>query len=143
MPDVLTPKQRSFNMSRIRGSNTSPERAVRAGLRAAGVVGYRIHSSLLGKPDVVFPKARLVVFIDGCFWHRCPVDYREPSTRQDFWRKKIEGNVARDRQVNRILASKGWKIMRIWEHEVKEQPEKVVRNLIEQISKPSQRRRRR
>lgn len=130
-------------MSRIRGSNTSPERAVRAGLRAAGVVGYRIHSSLLGKPDVVFPKARLVVFIDGCFWHRCPVDYREPSTRQDFWRKKIEGNVARDRQVNRILASKGWKIMRIWEHEVKEQPEKVVRNLIEQISKPSQRRRRR
>ena len=139
MPDILTPEQRSFNMSRIRGSNTSPERIVRAGLRAAGIAGYRIHSSLPGKPDIVFPRARLAVFIDGCFWHRCPEDYHEPGTRTVFWRKKIEDNVRRDRRINGILAAQGWNVIRIWEHEVSADPEQAVRSLAVRLknSRPS------
>ena len=129
MPDVLTPEQRSFNMSRIRGKDTSPERIVRAGLRAASITGYRVNSTLPGKPDIVFPRARLAVFIDGCFWHRCPKDYREPGTRRDFWRKKIGHNVERDRQVDGILAGQGWTVVRFWEHEVSANPEQVVRSL--------------
>jgi DNA mismatch endonuclease Vsr len=74
VPDVLTSKQRSFNMSRIRGKNTSPERIVRTRPRAAKITGYRIHSSLPGRQDIVFPRAKLAVFVDGCFWHRCPKD---------------------------------------------------------------------
>ena len=129
MPDVLTSEQRSFNMSRIRGRDTSPERAVRAGLRAARIAGYRVNSALPGKPDIVFPRVRLAVFIDGCFWHRCPKDYREPETRRDFWRRKIERNVERDRQVDGILAAQGWTVIRIWEHEVNASPEQVVQSL--------------
>ncbi|QQG48730.1 MAG: very short patch repair endonuclease [archaeon] len=135
MPDVLTPGQRSLNMSRIRGRNTSPERIVRAGLKDAKITDYRIHSSLPGKPDIVFPKARLAVFIDGCFWHRCPEDYQEPDTRKDFWRKKIAGNVLRDRHVDGILTGTGWTVMRIWEHDVKARPEHVIRLLAAGLKK--------
>lgn len=116
-------------MSRIRGKNTSPEKLVRGGLRAAGFTGYRTNSSLPGRPDIIFPKARLAVFVDGCFWHKCPEDYKEPDTRKDFWKKKIERNVIRDRQVNGILSSQGWTVVRFWEHQVKASPEVVVQSI--------------
>jgi DNA mismatch endonuclease, patch repair protein len=129
MTDVLTPQQRSFNMSRIRGRDTRPETEVRAGLRAAGMRGYRTHSSLAGKPDIVFPSAKLAIFVDGCFWHKCPLDYQEPETRRDFWAKKINGNVDRDKKVDKILTDSGWKVLRIWEHEVRKSPESVVETI--------------
>jgi DNA mismatch endonuclease, patch repair protein len=126
MTDVLSPGQRSFNMSRIRGKDTNPEIQVRFLLRSAGIKGYRANSSLIGKPDLVFPKARLAIFVDGCFWHKCPLDYKEPRTRKKFWAKKIAGNIRRDRVVNNTLSSEGWIVLRIWEHQIKRDPSKVV-----------------
>ena len=126
MTDVLTKKQRSFNMSRIRGTNTAPEKVVRAGLRAAGVRGFRVNYPILGKPDIAFPVSRLAVFVDGCFWLRCRVDYQPPQTRKRFWASKISRNLARDRRVERALQDDGWAVLRVWEHEVKDDPEGVV-----------------
>ncbi len=130
MTDVLTPKQRTYNMSRIRGKNTVPEIKLRKMLFAAGIRGYRIHYNLPGKPDIVFVKKKIAVFIDGCFWHKCPVDFQEPENRKEFWMKKIQSNVDRDKKVNAQLKNDGWTVIRIWEHEIKKGPEEVVKKII-------------
>ena len=130
MPDVLTPEQRKLNMSRIRGKNTTPEMTIRKKLYSCGIRGYRIHYNLPGKPDIVFIRKRVVVFIDGCFWHKCPVDFQEPETRKEFWLDKIEKNVLRDRKIDSELTGQGWKILRIWEHEVKKDPDSVVSRIV-------------
>jgi len=135
MTDVLTENQRKFNMSRIRGKNTGPEIKVRKLLFSNSIRGYRIHYSLPGKPDIVFIKKKIVIFIDGCFWHKCPVDFQEPKTRNEFWMKKINSNVERDQEVNKQLLNDGWKVIRFWEHEVKNQPEIVVKKIIELLEK--------
>jgi len=116
-------------MSRIRGKNTGPEVKIRKMLFSGGIRGYRVHYDLPGKPDIVFVKKKIAVFIDGCFWHRCPVDFQEPQTRKEFWMKKIESNVARDERNTRQLAEAGWTVLRIWEHEVRKEPEAVVRRI--------------
>jgi DNA mismatch endonuclease (patch repair protein) len=116
MPDVLTPKQRQLNMSRIRGRDTKPEMLVRRGLHARGL-RYCLHDRRLpGRPDLVFPKYHTVVFIHGCFWHAhgCALS-KLPGTRQDFWQKKLEGNVARDRRILSALQVSGWRVLVIWE----------------------------
>ena len=130
MTDVLTPEQRKFNMSRIRGKNTQPELIIRKLLYSKGVKGYRIHYKLPGKPDIVFIKRRLVIFIDGCFWHKCPIDFKEPKTRKEFWMTKINSNVLRDQINQNLLKSAGWTVIRIWEHEVRKNPEEVVERII-------------
>ncbi len=128
MTDVHTKEQRSFNMSRIRGKNTSPEIKLREALHANGMRGYRLHYKLLGKPDIVFTKARLVIFIDGCFWHKCPKCFVKPRTRVKFWEEKINSNVKRDCEITEGLTEDGWVVIRIWEHEVGE-------NLLEIVDK--------
>jgi DNA mismatch endonuclease (patch repair protein) len=133
MTDVLTPEQRAYNMSRIRGKNTAPEIKLRKMLFAAGVRGYRIHYNLPGKPDIVFVRKKIIVFVDGCFWHKCPADFQEPETRKDFWMKKIQSNIDRDKKINTQLKREGWTIIRIWEHEIKEEPENVVKKIIAQL----------
>jgi len=133
MTDVLTPEQRTYNMSRIRGKNTAPEIKLRKMLFAAGIRGYRIHYNLPGKPDIVFLKRKIAVFIDGCFWHKCPVDFQEPETRKEFWLEKIQSNIDRDKKINKQLKHEGWTIIRIWEHEIKKEPEKVVKKIIAQL----------
>ncbi len=130
MTDVLTPKQRTYNMSRIRGKNTVPEIKLRKMLFASGIRGYRIHYELPGKPDIVFVKKKIAIFVDGCFWHRCPVDFQEPDTRKEFWMKKIQSNIDRDKKVNELLKNEGWTVFRIWEHEIKKEPEDVVKKII-------------
>lgn len=117
--DVLTRQQRRYCMSRIRGRNTRPEVALRSALRAFGI-HYRFGSHLPGRPDLVVSAARLAIFIDGCFWHQCPKHFVMPRTRHDFWRMKIERNTRRDRQVNEQLKQAGWKVIRVWEHDVKD-----------------------
>ncbi|MET2522953.1 very short patch repair endonuclease [Ralstonia sp. SM1884_UCD616_TZ26] len=116
MADVLTPEQRQLNMSRIRGRDTKPEMLVRSGLHARGL-RYRLHDrSLPGRPDLVFPKFHTAVFIHGCFWHAhgCALS-KLPATRQDFWKKKLEGNAARDRKAIEALQADGWRVLVIWE----------------------------
>jgi DNA mismatch endonuclease, patch repair protein len=116
MPDVLTPEQRQLNMSRVRGRDTKPEMLVRRGLHARGL-RYRLHDRKLpGRPDLVFPKYRTALFVHGCFWHAhsCALS-KLPATRQDFWKKKLEGNAARDRRAIDALRSDGWRVLVIWE----------------------------
>lgn len=130
MTDVLTPEQRKCNMSRIRGKNTEPEIMFRKLLFSHGIRGYRIHYDLSGKPDVVFIKKKIAIFIDGCFWHKCPECFQEPETRKEFWMKKIHSNVDRDMKVNEQLRKDGWTIIRFWEHEVRKSPDSVIEKII-------------
>lgn len=119
MADVLTKKQRSFCMSRIRSKNTKPEIILRKALCEAGIRGYRLSYALLGKPDMVFPVRKVAIFLDGCFWHKCPKCYRPPKSRKSFWIKKIAANVVRDKKVTRQLKKEGWTVLRFWTHELK------------------------
>lgn len=134
MTDVLTPAQRKLNMSRIRGKDTSPEIKIRKLLFSKGVRGYRIKNKLPGKPDIVFPGKRVAIFIDGCFWHKCPLHFQEPGTRKEFWVKKIDRNVERDKEINRKLEETGWEVIRVWEHQVRENPDLVVVEIINRLN---------
>ena len=116
--DVLSPSQRSRCMSRNKGRDTGPEISLRRSCWAIGL-RYRLHTKLPGRPDIVFPGAKVVVFVDGCFWHGCPEHYVAPKTRQEFWRAKRESNRQRDRKVNDALDSAGWHVLRIWEHDLR------------------------
>lgn len=116
MPLKLT---RSENMSRIRGKNTKPEIQLRKALWEKGF-RFRINIDLPGRPDLVFPKSQIAIFVDGCFWHGCPLHYSAPATRQEFWQKKLRDNVLRDIAVDDELISMNWKVLRIWQHELKD-----------------------
>lgn len=118
MADVLTPEQRRLNMSRIRGSNTKPEMLLRSALHLKGL-RFRLHRrDLPGCPDIVFPTARLAIFVDGCFWHGCPEHAVKPKTNAKFWADKLSKNKERDRKVMRTLEQQGWTVVRFWEHEI-------------------------
>ena len=94
------------------------------------MTGWRRGSKLTGKPDFVFPKLKLAVFVDGCFWHGCPLHATQPKINAAFWRKKIAANQARDRLVNRTLRSLGWRVLRVWEHElVRRNEQRLIRRL--------------
>jgi len=114
--DVLTPDQRRLNMSRIRARDTKPEMLIRRGLHARGL-RYRLHDrSLPGRPDLVFSRRAVAVFVHGCFWHLhgCALS-KLPSARQSFWRKKLEQNAARDLKNIEALQACGWRVLVIWE----------------------------
>lgn len=106
-------------MSGIRGKDTKPEMIVRKALHRAGY-RYRLHvKDLPGKPDIVLPKYKTVIFVHGCFWHRHDCEkFKWPKTRPEFWREKIEGNVERDRETVSDLEKLGWKVLLVWECEV-------------------------
>jgi DNA mismatch endonuclease, patch repair protein len=119
MADVLTKAKRSEVMSRVRGSgNKETELALVKLLRSHGVTGWRRKQNVFGKPDFVFTKARLAVFVDGCFWHGCPKHARQPKSNRAFWRRKLANNKKRDQLVNLMLRRAGWRVLRIWEHEL-------------------------
>lgn len=116
MADVVSPGKRSEMMSGIRGKNTKPELAIRRGLFRHGF-RFRVHvSKLPGKPDIVLPKHRTVVLVNGCFWHghECSL-FKWPSTRVDFWTKKIETNRKHDAQSLEELRTQGWRTLVVWE----------------------------
>lgn len=119
MTDVLTPEQRKYNMSRIRSKNTKPELMLRKLMSKNRIRGYRIHSEIYGKPDIVFSKYRLAIFIDGCFWHKCKQCFIVPETNKKFWMKKIRSNVRRDKIVNRMLHKEGYSVIRFPEHAIR------------------------
>jgi DNA mismatch endonuclease (patch repair protein) len=117
MTDVLTPEQRSYNMSRIRSVGTQPEMRVRRLLHGMGL-RYRLHrKDLPGKPDLVFPAARAVLFVHGCFWHmhRCKYGKPAPATNQDFWARKRRSNAERDTRNRKALRAAGWQVFEVWE----------------------------
>lgn len=134
MADVHTPEQRSYNMSRIRGKNTKPEELVRKYLFSQGFRYRKNDARLPGKPDIVLPKYKTVIFVNGCFWHAhegCKY-FVWPKNNADFWKKKIKGNIQRDNSNYRLLAHQGWKIIVVWECELKK---KVVEQTLEKLVK--------
>lgn len=117
MVDRLSTEERSHLMSLIRSKGTSPEIRLRKALWFAGL-RYRLKNQLPGKPDIIFPAAKVAVFVDGCFWHGCPIHGRVPKSNQAFWLKKFTHNIARDIAAEAALAAQGWLALRFWEHEV-------------------------
>jgi DNA mismatch endonuclease Vsr len=106
-------------MSRIRKYDSVPEMTLRKALWRCGLRGWRLYrQDIPGNPDVAFVSHRLAVFVDGCFWHKCPSCFRRPHTRLRYWDAKIEGNVARDMTQGARLRRQGWRVLRFWEHEV-------------------------
>jgi DNA mismatch endonuclease (patch repair protein) len=134
MADVLTREQRSYNMSQIRGRDTKPEMLLRKALWNMGF-RYRVHYKLPGRPDIVFVSKRVVIFIDGCFWHGCPEHMVRPKTNSKFWNTKIQGNIDRDERTSIVLRSEGWTVLRFWEHEVEEELFRVVKKVKHILSK--------
>ena len=125
MPDDRTLAQRSEAMRRVRGKDTSCELRLRSALHKRGL-RYSLRRRLPGRPDIVFVRARVVVFVDGCFWHGCPAHCRMPSSNQSYWGAKIDRNMARDRRVARELRSLGWRVVRVWEHDVNKRLERCA-----------------
>ena len=112
---------RSQIMARVRSSgNESTEGKFALLLRAARLTGWRRSRPLFGSPDYVFPKAKLAIFVDGCFWHGCPRCYRAPKSNVPYWRLKIERNRTRDLQVKKELRKRGWAVLRFWECQLKD-----------------------
>jgi DNA mismatch endonuclease (patch repair protein) len=132
MTDVHSPSQRSYNMSRIRGKDTRPEKTVRSLLRAEGV-RYRSNAkNLPGKPDIVLPTHRIVIFVHGCFWHRhknCRFT-TNPKVNSQFWEAKFARTVERDGQNIRSLKQMGWKVLIVWECSTKKSTAAVRRKLL-------------
>ena len=136
MADVVSPEKRSEMMSGIKGKNTKPEILVRKALHARGF-RYRLHDAHLpGRPDIVFPKYGAVVFINGCFWHMhgCHLGSM-PKTRTEFWKKKLEGNRARDAENIRKLAEAGWRIAIVWECAIKGKKALPVEDIADKLAK--------
>ena len=137
MADVHNKATRSFNMSRIKGKNTKPEMLVRKFLHANGY-RYKLHDKKLpGKPDIVLPKYRTVVFVHGCFWHghnNCKY-FVVPKTNTQWWADKINGNKANDEKAVKALKKDGWKIITVWECGLKPaKVEKTLKSLLKKLS---------
>jgi DNA (cytosine-5)-methyltransferase 1 len=131
VPRTETPEQRSRIMREVPSKNSSAEMQFRRVLWEAGVRGFRLHSSKLpGRPDVVFPRQKVAVFVDGCFWHGCPKCYRAPKSHQEYWNMKVERNRKRDTTVNELCKKAGWRVLRIWEHEVTKNPKRPMAKLM-------------
>jgi len=123
MADVHTPEQRSRNMAAIKSGNTKPEMRVRSLLHALGY-RFRLHRrNLPGKPDIVLPKYRTVIFVHGCFWHchNCRYGTVTPATRAGFWSAKRAGNVERDRRKREELENAGWRVETVWECDTRDE----------------------
>jgi len=119
MPDVFTKEKRSEIMSRVksRGNAATELRMIKL-FKQHGISGWRRNYSIFGKPDFVFPERRIVIFVDGEFWHGHPTKAKIPKTNRAFWERKIESNKSRDRLVNRTLRAKGWIVIRIWQRNI-------------------------
>jgi DNA mismatch endonuclease (patch repair protein) len=135
MVDVHTPAQRSFNMSRIKGRDTKPEILVRSLLHRAGFRFRKNLSKLAGKPDLVLPKYNTAIFVHGCYWHRhCGCRYATvPSTNAEFWLEKFRGTVVRDDANQRSLTDVGWRVLTVWECELKHNAVNTLEKLIGEL----------
>ena len=137
MPDVFTTAKRSEVMARIRGyGNKATELALAKLLRIHKITGWRRQHRVFGKPDFAFPSQKVAVFVDGCFWHGCPKHSSTPVNNRPFWAKKLSANQVRDRFVSRTLRNEGWRVIRIWEHDLRKKPEACIDRIQHLIEAP-------
>ena len=130
MADNLSKEQRSYAMSQIRSRDCkTTEEALVSLMRLGNVRGWRRKSVLAGRPDFVFPKFHVAVFVDGCYWHGCKRCGLRSRSNVAYWVPKIEGNMKRDRRNSRTLRDAGWKVVRIWEHDLKSNPMKCLKKI--------------
>ena len=129
MPDKITKTQRSYIMSQIRGARTKPELIVKE-----NIDGRKLRYQPTGipeRPDFANKSKKIALFIDGCFWHKCPRCYKPPKSNKKYWKAKVERNTKRDRYVNRKMKKEGWKVIRFWEHQVKENELHIIKKINE------------
>ncbi len=120
MTDIWSKQKRSEVMSLIRSrGNKATELRLIEIFREFGITGWRRNQLLFGKPDFTFRRERVVVFVDGCFWHGCPKCYKRPGSNREFWDAKVAANRKRDRRVGRELRVAGWRVVRVWQHQLK------------------------
>ncbi|MFY2608800.1 DNA mismatch endonuclease Vsr [Achromobacter ruhlandii] len=148
MADVFDRTKRSAVMAKIRGTgNRSTELTMVRGFRSAHVTGWRRHVTFTFRvqaptgsvaaantqvvkvrPDFIFRSERVAIFVDGCFWHCCPLHSKVPESNRSFWEPKLQANVARDRRATRLLRDAGWSVLRVWEHELRDM-ERIVKRV--------------
>jgi len=130
MPDPFAKAKRSEIMAAVKSTNNKlTELKLVTIFRRYGVKGWRRHLPLRGKPDFAFPLHRVIVFVDGCFWHGCPMHLRIPVTNRSYWEQKISKNVLRDRTTNHYLKKKRWIVLRVWEHDLRHESRVISRIL--------------
>jgi len=133
--DTHTSSQRSYNMSKIKRVGTGPEKIFTKMVYESGLRGYRKDYRIYGRPDLYFLKSKVAVFIDGCFWHKCKKCYIKPKSNLDYWTKKINNNVKRDKLVNKTLSENGIDVLRIWEHEIIDKNTDIIKSLKLKVSR--------
>jgi len=133
--DNLTKEQRRKNMQHIRSTGTKPERIIMEALKKRKIYFAAHVSKITGKPDIVFRRKKIVVFIDSDFWHGHPKRCIMPKTNPSYWKKKIEGNRKRDKLVNTELKNNGWAVLRLWEYDIKHSFDKSFQKILVAISK--------
>lgn len=130
MADGVSKKKRSEIMRAVKSRNTKIEIIFREAFWKKGFKYRKNSAKYFGKPDLVLKKYKTVIFIDSCFWHGCKKHFRMPSTNRQYWKNKIKMNITRDKEVNKYYKKAGWKNFRIWEHEIKKNPEKALEKII-------------
>ena len=135
MVDKFSKQKRSEIMSKVRSKDSKIESLLRKELWRNGFRYRKNSTKYFGKPDIVLPKHKTVIFVDSCFWHSCKKHGSMPQTRREFWENKISRNKARDKEVSRFYKKEGWNIIRIWEHDICLDIEKVTRKILNDIKK--------
>jgi len=128
MPDIFTPKKRSWVMSRIRAKNTKIDLRMKK-ILSEKKIKFEMYPKMFGNPDFIIKRKKIAIFCDGDFWHGYRYDEKKKPGKM-FWRDKIEGNIARDRRVSRKLRREGWSVLRFWEHDIERKPEKCRRRIL-------------
>lgn len=131
--DNLNPQHRKKNMQNIRSANTNIELIVRSELHRKGYRFRKNVKNVFGKPDIVFPKHKIVIFLDSCFWHMCPYHFNIPKTNKKYWVPKLKRNKLRDIEVSKKLRNEGWIVLRFWEHQIENNLEKCVNKIISHL----------
>lgn len=138
MTDIFSKEKRSWIMSRIKAKTKFESDFLKKLSSIAYPAGYRYrkhYKKLLGKPDVVFPKQRIVIFLDGDFWHGRDLKQLKKKTIRKFWVAKIGANIKRDRRCNQLLKKQGWTVLRFWEKEIKKNPERAITKILDVLKK--------
>jgi len=131
--DNLSKEHRRKNMQNIRSRDTSIEKLMRSELFKLGYRYRKNYNKLPGKPDIVFIKQKVAIFLDSCFWHMCPYHFIPPKSNKIYWIPKLQRNKIRAKEVNKILKKNGWKVLRIWEHKIKKDFIKTIKIVLQNL----------